>query len=322
MTGQYDYAIDPAGESTANKVLRWVGAGKGVLELGTASGAMTRELKRQGCRVTGVECVSEMAREAEPWCERMLVGDLETLDFGRELAAAKYDVIVAADVLEHLRDPTAVLERLRPHVREGGRLVLSVPNIGHAAVIAGLINGRFDYRDKGLLDRTHLRFFTRAGIEAMLHSAGWLALAWEANRVPPAETELRGDWLALSDQLRREFASLPDGDVYQFIVLAEPATESQVLSRQAEALQALGDTHQTLLREHERVLADLREHQKAFSEARQIIAARDAELADLRSRPPLAPEQAAPEHGDSRQDSDQPEATRPFARWLAQFFRR
>ena len=103
MSNPYDYSIDPNGNDTANKVLRFVGNDQRVLELGTAAGVMTRELQRQGCRVTGVEIVPEMASVAEQWCERMIIANLDELDFTQAIGDEAFDCVVAADVLEHLR---------------------------------------------------------------------------------------------------------------------------------------------------------------------------------------------------------------------------
>jgi 2-polyprenyl-3-methyl-5-hydroxy-6-metoxy-1,4-benzoquinol methylase len=275
----YDYAIDPQGDSTPNKVLRWVGQHKKVLELGTAAGVMTRALREQGCSVTGIEYVPAMAERAAPYCERMIVGDIETLDLEHELAEERFDVIIAADVLEHLRNPWRTLEGLRTFLKPEGYAVLSIPNIGHAAILAALMEGRFDYREKGLLDRTHLRFFTRASITEMLLTTGWIPIAWQAQRTPPLHTEFASWWLTLPDALRAATQQHPDSDIYQFIIKAAPASESGWQAAQQHRIhtleQQLQDTERQLSElktRHERTLADLREHQKAFGEAREWIA--------------------------------------------------
>ncbi len=282
---RYDYAIDPNGESTANKVLRRVGRNRRVLELGTALGVMTRAMKEQGCSVTGIEIDPALAEEASRHCERMIVADLDQIDLADALGGARFEVIVAADVLEHLRDPRGILEKARAVIEPDGLAVLSIPNVAHASIVASLLCGRFDYCEKGLLDRTHLRFFTRSGIEDMLLAAGWLPIAWETHRVPPLETELAGHWLAQPPHIRGHLAMQPEADVYQFIVTAAPAGETgwQVLlrSRTHELEEGLHATQAELERrnrEHEATVADLREHQKAFAEARNWIGRLQEEL--------------------------------------------
>ncbi|MFZ5580742.1 MAG: methyltransferase domain-containing protein [Pseudomonadota bacterium] len=291
QANHYDYAIDPQGNSTPNKVLRWVGHDRRVLELGTAAGIMTRAMREQGCTVTGIEYIPAMAELATPHCERMIVGDIETLDLAELLGEERFDVLVAADVLEHLRDPWQTLERLRAFIAPGGHAILSIPHIGHAAVTSGLIGGRFDYRDKGLLDRTHLRFFTRPGIEDMLLTTGWLPVAWESHRVAPLDTEFASHWLRLPPSIREHLDQHPDSDIYQFIIKAVPAGEIGWQQERQARIQQLADDLQArqrdlarLTEEHTATVADLREHQKAFGEARAWIAQLQQEQADLQQR--------------------------------------
>lgn len=286
MSNPYDYAIDPDGNDTANKVLRMVSDGSRVLELGTAAGVMTRELHRRGCKVTGVEFVPEMAEVAAQWCAAMHVADLDGFDFAAVADADGFDCILAADVLEHLRDPGAVLARLRASVGDQARLVVSVPNITHAGLVAALSQGSFRYREKGLLDRTHLRFFSRASLEWMLLEAGWIPLQWDAHRVDVTQSEFMADWMRLPAEQRSAFAAQPDADVYQFIVLAAPASDASFARRYADAetrleaeLQAEQRAHLARIAAHEKDLASLLEHQKAFAEAREIIARLQAQVA-------------------------------------------
>src|SRR5207248_2616993 len=110
-----------------------------------------------------------------------LVGDAEELDLETELGGERFDAILFADVLEHLRDPAALLKRVRPLVAENGVVIASIPNVAHASVRLALLGGSFRYREWGLLDETHLRFFTRHGVEDLrpLRSLGGLRQAHE-----------------------------------------------------------------------------------------------------------------------------------------------
>ena len=276
MSNPYDYSIDPEGNDTANKVLRLVGNDQRVLELGTAAGVMTKELQRQGCRVTGVEIVAAMAATAEQWCERMIVSDLDSLDFVQEFQDEQIDCAIAADVLEHLREPQEVLSNLRK--TNAARLIISVPNIAYAGLVAALGQGEFEYREKGLLDRTHLRFFSRKSIEKLLLSSGWLPKRWDAHRVPVHQSEFLTNWLSIDEAQRTYLLSRPDAEVYQFIIEAVPAGDMQQIQRfevEIDALRAELEAarRQSLERDalYERDLTSLKEHQKAFSEARALI---------------------------------------------------
>lgn len=286
MSNPYDYAIDPNGNDTANKVLRLVPDGSTVLELGTAAGVMTRELYRRDCRVTGIEFVPKMAEQAAQWCTAMHVADLDGFDFAGIDGVKAVDFILAADVLEHLRNPGQVLARLKVAVGDQARLVVSVPNITYAGLVASLSQGSFRYREKGLLDQTHLRFFSRASLEWMLLASGWVPLSWDAHRVGLDGSEFLADWMRTPVEQRIVFSNHPDSDVYQFIVLAGPASDTSFAQRYEHALERLDSelqseqrTHQARIAAHDRDLAALLEHQKAFSEARDIIARLQVQIA-------------------------------------------
>ncbi|GAB6067982.1 hypothetical protein JCM13664_13010 [Methylothermus subterraneus] len=280
---RYSYAVDLASEVPAAKILRLVGQGKRVLELGTAVGVMTRILhEKQNCTVVGVERNPETAAIASAWCEKMVVGDLENLDLAAE-TGAEFDVILAADILEHLVDPWRCLERLVPLLRPGGYLVASVPNAAHNSLVAALLQGRFPYRAKGLLDFTHLRFFTRADLEEMLLACGFLPVVWDVYRLPPEQAEFDWLWLALPEALRDWLAARQDGDVYQFIVKAYPAAESEVRLEWHKRLEAGEQERVRLQAKLKAVEADLAEHRKAFAEARELLLAREQTIAKLQA---------------------------------------
>ncbi len=155
------------------ELIRLVGKDKRVLEIGPAWGYVTKVLKSHGCQVTCLEVSREMATVAQKFCDRMIVGDIESPDLVRGLETESFEVITFGDVLEHLRDPVVVLRKIRPLLVKGGYVVASIPNVSHQSVIYALLQGEFPYSDDGLLDRTHLRFFTRATVEAMFGEAGY-----------------------------------------------------------------------------------------------------------------------------------------------------
>ncbi len=145
-----------------------------VLELGCAGGAMAAALKRrQGGHVTGVEYVAEVATRAAQRLDRVIVGDCEQLDLDAQFEPGEFDCVIAADVLEHLRDPEALLRRLKPFLCPDAALVASIPNVRHAGVLQNAVRGYWTYQDWGILDRTHLRFFTWREIDHMLTRLGF-----------------------------------------------------------------------------------------------------------------------------------------------------
>ncbi len=140
-----------------------------VLDVGCGRGMTGAFLERRlGCRVTGVELNAEVAADAAERLSRVIVGDVETLEFDQ-----RFDAVVATELFEHLNYPETFLLKMQRLVRPGGRIVLSVPNVGHYSVVEDLLAGRWDYVPMGLLCYTHFRFFTRATLESWIERAGF-----------------------------------------------------------------------------------------------------------------------------------------------------
>jgi 2-polyprenyl-3-methyl-5-hydroxy-6-metoxy-1,4-benzoquinol methylase len=164
------YAFKDFPHSSHRLLADWVGrAPCRVLDLGTASGFLGRLLAGRGHTVVGVESDPEAAAAARPHYAALHLGDLERL---APLPEAPFDVVIAGDVLEHLADPPAALDRAVAQLAPGGRLLVSVPNVAFVQVRFALLLGRFEYAPRGILDRTHLRFFTRRSLLALLRGAG------------------------------------------------------------------------------------------------------------------------------------------------------
>jgi 2-polyprenyl-3-methyl-5-hydroxy-6-metoxy-1,4-benzoquinol methylase len=145
-----------------------------VLDVGCATGENGRYLEeRKGCRVTGVELDPAMAEEASRKISKVVVADLNERALRDVIADASFDVILLGDVIEHLVDPWSTLADAKGVLREGGRIVISVPNVCHYSTILSLIVlRRWPYRDRGIHDRSHLRFFTRKNLLEMYRSCG------------------------------------------------------------------------------------------------------------------------------------------------------
>ncbi|MCW2995740.1 MAG: class SAM-dependent methyltransferase [Conexibacter sp.] len=176
--GPYAGLVAAHGLSASHRiVLEEIPDGARVLDVGCATGYLAAELTRRGCTVDGIEFDPDAAQQARAHCRAVVAGDLEAAathaEVERMLAGVQPDVIVCADVLEHLRDPWAVLAWLRTLLAPGGRALISVPNIAHWTARRALVRGRFDYADFGLFDRTHLRFFTRTSARELATGAGF-----------------------------------------------------------------------------------------------------------------------------------------------------
>jgi SAM-dependent methyltransferase len=137
-----------------------------ILDVGTASGYLGKILKERGHHVTGVEKYAATAEKAKHYYDSFELADIETFAFPYQ---REFDYILFADVLEHLRDPAAVLRTCIPALKEDGKLIISVPNIANFLIRLNLLFGKFDYMDRGILDRTHLRFFTLRSLKIMMN---------------------------------------------------------------------------------------------------------------------------------------------------------
>jgi SAM-dependent methyltransferase len=196
------------------------GHGRRLLDVGAADGFLSDLLTRQGWRVTALERDPVQADKARGRCAEVVVADLEEPP---EIGSASFDAIVYGDVLEHLSDPLATLVCLNRSLAPDGRVIASVPNVAHLWVRLSLLTGRFDYADRGILDRTHLRFFTRRTFLALLRDAGLAVDELSATPVPlplVVPEKLHGTWLravhAASAAAARRWTG---GLAYQFVAV-------------------------------------------------------------------------------------------------------
>jgi len=220
---RYHAEIDLSQKNTAQaQLIRLTGRNKDVLEVGPATGYVTKLLQQRGCRVCCVEIDPEAADVAAPFCLRMVVDNIETIDLESTFPHARFDVVTFGDVLEHLIDPLGVLVRVKDLLKPGGYVVASVPNVAHGSIRLSLLAGRFDYLEKGLLDRTHLRFFTLESLGDLFKDAGYWVRSWRRVLADPfaTEVELREDEYPphLVEAARGDLGGL----TYQFVVKAYP----------------------------------------------------------------------------------------------------
>lgn len=184
-----------------------------VLEVGCGGGGTLDWLKNTGRAqwTAGIELSSEAAEVAKTRVDEVRCGDVDKLlaDF----PAGSFDLILCLDVLEHLVDPWGTLQRLHDMLRPGGRIISSLPNIRHYSVVLPLLfGGRWEYQYAGIMDRTHLRFFSRTGIGALMSRAGLREI-----RALPTFSWGTGDkW---KDRLT--FGLLRGMLAFQYLVLAE-----------------------------------------------------------------------------------------------------
>jgi 2-polyprenyl-3-methyl-5-hydroxy-6-metoxy-1,4-benzoquinol methylase len=241
-TSRYSCSIDLSNLNTSHALaILSVPAGSAVLDIGAADGSVARLLADRGCRVWAIEVDERAAREAATACELVVTGDVERLDLAEALDGARFDVVLLLDVLEHLRDPGSVLKRAAQLLSPGGQIIASIPNVTHGAVRLSLLRGTFTYSDSGLLDRTHLRFFDRQGVEALFGDAG-LDIR-DRLRVTRglAETEIAIDQSSFPPSVIAEIERDPDSTTFQFVIVAAPREAASPAASASDALAPRGD---------------------------------------------------------------------------------
>lgn len=157
---------------THKMVVDLILVGSKVLDIGCASGYMARELNKKKCEVWGVDGDKDALKEAKKYCketELVNLDQVEAINFPKKY----FDYIILLDVIEHLCYPEKILKILRPHLKKGGRIIISVPNIAHASMRWSLFMGKFDYTETGLMDKTHVHFYTKSTFEKALEQHGF-----------------------------------------------------------------------------------------------------------------------------------------------------
>jgi len=170
--------------STEKKIVaELVGSKKAVLEVGSHAGSFSWHLAQRGCRVTAVEIDARAAAKARGRVERVIVGDIEERSVAEQVAGP-FDVILFMHVLEHMIDPWRVLRQARHWLSPGGSVIVLLPNIAcWTSRKEFFFHGTFEYTETGILDRTHLRFFTLKTGRELLESSGFRIAHWEATQV-------------------------------------------------------------------------------------------------------------------------------------------
>lgn len=218
MNTKYDFEVDLTNRNNAHTLMvELVGANKRVLEVGCATGYVSKILRDRGCRVVGIELDPGAAEKAQTICEQVLIGNVEELDLTLLFPPASFDVALFGDVLEHLKNPLDTLRSVRPLLAPGGFVVISIPNIAHGAVRLALLRGKFDYTPLGLLDETHLRFFTKGGIERLLQDAGFVPVQMCRTTAGIFETEIRINQDDYSLDVIEMVMQDTDAETYQFV---------------------------------------------------------------------------------------------------------
>lgn len=259
--------------SSLNVIAELVGEGRRVLDVGCASGYLAAAMRDRGCRVVGLDVNREAAEKARDVCHDVIVADLETEPLTQVAHEhGPFDAIVFGDVLEHLRNPFLVLDAARALLADGGFIVASIPNVAHGSIRLAMLEGRFDYQEFGLLDETHIRFFTRKSVEELLLTSGYrierlerttLALFEESDLVPQLRRE------AYAPNLISGVTSDPEHETLQFIIRAFPLSDEariRALGKRVRAADAQDEQAKLTIAALEREAETLRKERKSLAE--------------------------------------------------------
>ncbi|HEU5102437.1 MAG TPA: class I SAM-dependent methyltransferase [Roseiflexaceae bacterium] len=223
------YTLHSDGQSSHQQIARLVRRMRRtpVLDVGAAQGFLGQLLQQERIQIDAVEPHPIWAEHARAYYRTVYAASLEAAG----LPAGRYAVVVCADVLEHTVDPVAALKRLREAATDDATFIISLPNVAHIAARLLLLAGRFPQMERGIFDRTHLHFYTRATAEAMLRDAGLQVLRARPTPVPLEQIWPAGASPALLRALmlaqRVGLLLTPTLFGFQWIFVARPLGRSQ-----------------------------------------------------------------------------------------------
>lgn len=254
------------GDDSLSLIACQVRRGSRILDLGTGSGALGRHLAATlACAVDGVTYNTAEAELARDAYRTLHVADLDSCDLTKLFNDERYDHIICADVLEHLKQPDRVLAACSRLLADGGTLLVSIPNAAYAGLVAELLQGEFRYREEGLLDATHLRFFTHSSLLRFLSEAGWCATKIRSVRLSLEASEFRTAFDSLPPAVARYLLAMPRGLDYQFIVEARLAAS---LAGDKPIVADLGETGDAQARFSAQLFV---KHAEGYSEQRKQV---------------------------------------------------
>lgn len=239
----YKFNLDLCTDNANADIIKLIRPESEVLEFGPAYGRMTKYLREElGCQIDIVEIDMEAGESAGRYarysCIGVEEGNIENKIWEKKFAGNRYDAIVFTDVLEHLHNPEEILMICKTFLKSDGSILCSIPNIAHSSVILGLLSGEFTYKETGLLDKTHIHFFTEKSFLEMVNSCGYYISYEHAIVMPVGTIELPYTYKLVSKDIENVLKRRSNSEAYQFVFElkhkgSESAEESFTTSQNA-----------------------------------------------------------------------------------------
>mgnify|MGYP000375368778 CR=1 FL=1 len=214
---KYDFDLSLEEHTSVGKIISQITDGSSVLEFGPGNGRMTQYLiNEKKCEVSIVEFDSVLFEHVMGFAQDGFLGNIEEYKWNEHFAGKKFDFIIFADVLEHLTDSEKALEEASKYLAPNGEILLTFPNLAHNSVLIDLFNNKLDWKQYGLLDRTHNSFYTQQGFEELFERIGLSIRREDFTYSQVGQNELSASYEELPEMVRYDFKNRPFGEVYQY----------------------------------------------------------------------------------------------------------
>lgn len=214
---KYDFDLSLEEHTSVGKIISQITDGSSVLEFGPGNGRMTQYLiNEKKCEVSIVEFDPVLFEHVMGFAQDGFLGNIEEYKWNEHFAGKKFDFIIFADVLEHLTDSEKALEEASKYLAPNGEILLTFPNLAHNSVLIDLFNNKLDWKQYGLLDRTHNSFYTQQGFEELFERIGLSIRREDFTYSQVGQNELSASYEELPEMVRYDFKNRPFGEVYQY----------------------------------------------------------------------------------------------------------
>lgn len=215
---KYDVPLNLEQNDNMKELVKNIKPNSVVLEFGPSTGRLTRYIKEElKCDIYIVEIDPEAFEISRQYANDGICDDIETYSWKVMASHKVFDYVIFADVLEHLKNPEKVIEEVKSFINKDSKILVSIPNITHNAIVLQLLNQRFDYQSTGLLDNTHIHFFTKETAAEMFERVGYHMLSCNGTFAEPYNTELHMNYDGLPESVIDFLSSRDYGNLYQII---------------------------------------------------------------------------------------------------------